>query len=83
VKLSAQTVTVILTEEGKQVLGLASVNLPESPTLIVTVEETDDLGLWIRITKEAQVHFLLLRWEFVLSIDIARETGKLVGLKGQ
>jgi hypothetical protein len=82
VKLAGQTVTVILTEEGKQILALASINFPESAAFIVTIEETDDLGLWIRITRDDQVHFLLLHWGFVLSIDVTREPGKLVGLKG-
>jgi hypothetical protein len=81
-KLAGQTVAVILTEERKQLLGSASFNVSESSAHIVTIEEADDLGPWIRIAREDRIHFLLLRWEFVLSMDITRETGQLIGLRG-
>ena len=80
-KLAGQTVAVILTEEGKAILGQAVTDLPDS-SILVTVEETDDLGVWIRVIFDAQVHFLLIRWEFILLMDVTREQGRLVGLKG-
>lgn len=81
-KLGGQTLAVILTEEGKAILRQAITDLPDSPILVVTVEETDDLGVWIRVAFDAQVHFLLIRWEFILLMDVTREQGRLVGLKG-
>lgn len=80
-KLAGQTVAVILTEEGKAILGQAVTDLPDS-SILVTVEETDDLGVWIRVAFDAQVHFLLIRWEFILLMDVTREQGRFVGLKG-
>jgi hypothetical protein len=80
-KLSGQTVTVLLTEDGKQVLSLASVGLPESNLLTVSVEESEDMGLWIRIPREDQMHFLLIRWEYILSIDLQSGMGKLIGIR--
>ena len=81
-KLADQTIAVILTEEGKQVLGLASVGLPESNMLLVSVEEPDDFGLWIRLSRDDQTHFFLLRWEYVLGIDLRSGASKVMGLKG-
>jgi hypothetical protein len=42
--LSGQKLAVILTEEGKQVLALASLAYVESPSISVSVEESEDLG---------------------------------------
>ncbi len=81
-KLAGQTITVILTEDGKQVLKLASVGLPDSHTITVSVEESEDLGLWIRTPRADQMHFFLLRWDYVLAVDLPSGMGKLIGLKG-
>ena len=80
-KLSGQTVTVLLTEDGRQVLSHASVSLPESNLITVSVEESEDMGLWIRIPREDQMHFLLIRWEYILSIDMQSGTGRLIGIR--
>ncbi len=80
-KISGQTVTVLLTEDGKRVLSLASVGLPESNLLTVSVEESEDMGLWIRIPREDQMHFLLIRWEYILSIDMQSGMGRLIGIR--
>jgi hypothetical protein len=79
--LSGQNLAVILTEEGKQVLALASVRVAESSSIAVSVEESEELGLWIRIPREDQVHFFLLRWEYILGIDMPSGTGKLIGIR--
>lgn len=81
-KLSGQTITVILTDEGKEILALASVNLPDTHQVLVSVEESEDLGLWIRVPRESQMHFFLLRWEYVLGIDLPSGMGRVVALKG-
>ncbi len=81
-RLAGQTVAVILTEEGKQVLDLAAVNLPENDRVLISVEESEDLGLWIRIVREDQMHFFLLRWEYILGIDLPTNLGRVVGLRG-
>ena len=79
--LSGQKLAVILTEEGKEVLALASIPVAESSSVAVSVEESEDLGLWIRIPREDQVHFFLLRWEYILGIDLPSGTGKLFGIR--
>jgi hypothetical protein len=79
--LTGQKLAVLLTEEGKQVLALASVGVSESPSLSVSVEESEELGLWIRVPREDQVHFFLLRWEYILGVDLPSGTGRLVGLR--
>ncbi len=80
-KLSGQTITVLLTEDGRQVLSHASVNLPESNLITVSMEESEDMGLWIRIPREDQMHFLLIRWEYILSIDMQGGAGRLIGIR--
>jgi len=81
-RLAGQTVAVILTEEGKQVLSLAAADLPDNDLVLVSVEESEDLGLWIRLTRQDQMHFFLLRWEYILGIDLPTGIGKVVGLRG-
>jgi len=50
--------------------------------LSVSIEESEDLGLWIRLQREDQIHLFLLRWEYILGIDLPSGLGKIVGLKG-
>lgn len=80
-KLSGQTLTVILTEDGKQILSLASIGLPPSNLVTVSVEESEDMGLWVRIPREDQMHFFLIRWEYILGIDLQSGTGRLIGMR--
>ena len=47
-----------------------------------SIEESEDLGLWIRLQREDQMHLFLLRWEYILGIDLPTGLGKVVGLKG-
>jgi hypothetical protein len=81
-KLSGQTVTLLLTEDGKQVLVLASAGLPETSLMTVSVEESEDMGLWIRVPREDQMHFFLIRWEYILGIDLQSGMGRLIGMRG-
>jgi len=82
VKLAGQTAAVLLADGGKQVLELAGVRVAESDALSVSIEESEDLGLWIRLQREDQMHLFLLRWEYILGIDLPTGLGKVVGLKG-
>lgn len=78
--VAQRRVAVILSDEGREVLGLAAVNLPDSPAVSVYVEDTDDLGVWVRTPREDGDHFLLVRWEYILSLDIPFGRIKAVGL---
>jgi hypothetical protein len=82
VKLAGKTAIIVLTEDGRQVVQLAKIGLPETDLLLVVVQETEDLGVWIRIERGQEERCFLLRWEYVLGIDVPSETaGNLLGLK--
>lgn len=69
--INKQTVTVFLDDAGRAILEAAAVDgLSDSPGLVVNVVETDDLGIWIRVDRADVKHIVLIRWEYVLSIDI-------------
>jgi hypothetical protein len=80
-RLAGQTVAVILTEEGRQVLSLAAIDLHEDPRVLFSVEESEDLGLWVRLSREDRMHFFLLRWDYILGIDLPSGPYKPFGLK--
>ena len=80
-KLAGQQVVFYLSEDGEdffhRIAGVNSV----SP-VIAEVAETDDLGIWVRARRrEAPEWVLLLRWEFILGIEV-RDEKSVVGLKG-
>lgn len=81
-KLAGQAVKVLVADDGEQVLKIAGVSLPDSNLLSISIEESEDLGLWVRIPREDQMHLFLLRWEYILGIDVPSGLGKVVGLKG-
>lgn len=81
-KLAGQTAIILIADGGRQVLELAGVSLLDSALLPISIEESEDLGLWIRLQREDQVHLFLLRWEYILGIDLPSGLGKVVGLKG-
>jgi len=82
VKLAGKTAIVVLTKDGRQVVKLAKVGLPETDLLLVVVQETEDLGVWIRVERGQEERCFLLRWEYVLGIDVPNEmAGNLLGLK--
>jgi len=80
-KLAGQTITVILTEDGRQILKLTGSGLPDSHTVTVSVEESEDLGLWVRLQRADQMHFFLLRWDYILALDLPSGMGRLIGLR--
>jgi hypothetical protein len=82
-KIDGQTAGVILTDEGEQVLALAAVNVPDNDRVLVSIEESEDLGLWIRVTREDQLTFFLLRWEYILGVELLSGRGRVVGLKAR
>lgn len=80
-RVAQRTVAVILSDEGRGVLQLAAVNVPESAAMLVHVQDTDDLGLWVRTPREDGEHLLLVRWEYVLTVDFPIGETKTIGLK--
>jgi hypothetical protein len=79
-KLAERQVAVVLSEEGQAALQLAGVDVQEGPLPEFLVEETDDIGLWVRVSREDGNHTLLVRWEFVLSLDVPPHEARRIGL---
>lgn len=80
-RIAQRTVALILSEEGRGMLQIAAVNVPESAAVLVHVQDTDDLGLWVRTPREDGEHLLLVRWEYVLTVDFPVGETKTIGLK--
>jgi hypothetical protein len=69
VNISQRRVAIFLDDDGRNVLGLANVSLAEAAGLLVYVQDTDDIGIWVRIDREDGEHVVLVRWDYVLSVD--------------
>ncbi len=76
-----QSVVVLLSDEGQSALQLAVPSLPETRLAPFYVQDTDDIGMWVRVKRPDGEHLLLVRWEFVLTIDMAVGETKTVGWK--
>jgi hypothetical protein len=74
--------TVLVTEDGRVVLERFGVTLPDNNLLLAFIQESEDLGLWLRLSREDQIHFFLLMWHHVQDIDLASGLGKSMGFKG-
>ncbi len=62
-------------------MRLSAVNLPETAAISVRIQDANDIGLWVRAAREDGDHALLIRWEYVLSVDFpAGEIKRNVGL---
>ena len=80
-KISERDASILLNQDGREVLQHAALNLAESPFLTVKVEDSDDIGIWIRVGREDGDHLLLVRWEYVLSMDFPVGQPKTLGLR--
>jgi hypothetical protein len=81
VNIGQRTVTVFLDQDGQSVMGLAAVTTSSSTGLPVYVQDTDDIGIWARIYREDGEHIILIRWDYVLSVDFAAGETKTVGIR--
>lgn len=81
-KLAGRMASILLADGGKQILELASIHAESGQVVSVSIEESEDLGLWIRVEREERDHLFLLRWEYILGIDVPLGLGKVVGWKG-
>ena len=80
-KIGERDASVLLSDEGREVLKHAALNLEESSFLSVRMEDSDDIGIWIRVNREDGDHLVLIRWEYVLSMDFAVGQPKTLGLR--
>jgi len=51
-RLAERALTVLLSAEGRELLQLTAVPLPETPDVGFDVEDTDDMGLWCGCSAE-------------------------------
>ena len=80
-RIGQNNVAILLSEEGLSALRIALPDLPDVPLVFLFVQETDDLGLWVRVPREDGDHLLLIRWEFVLTMDFQFGEVRTVGMK--
>ena len=66
-KIGERDITVLIDDTGREVLK--SLNLDDSPMQWLYVQDTDDMGIWVRIQREDGNHLVLIRWDFVLGLD--------------
>jgi len=87
-KLAGRSAVFHLSEDGKSVLRLvlgdenfeiATANTREA--IVTVVEETDDLGVWIRLYRRPDSRYFLLRWEFILGVELLGGRGNEIGLR--
>lgn len=79
-RLDGQDVVLFLTEDGRRVLREAGINPPEGRGIAVRVEANDELGIWIRVRREQEDHLILVRWQFVQTVDILPARRAPIGL---
>jgi hypothetical protein len=81
VNIGKQTITVFLDEDGRAILETAGVEVvSESQAVVVKVAETDDLGIWIQVNRSDAKHLVLIRWEYVLSVDLPDRKQPIAGI---
>ena len=80
INLEDQSVVVHLSDEGRRVLRQVGVGLPDTPGILFDIQETSDHGLWVRFDYADGRHMLLIRWDYVLAIDVNIGEMKTVAL---
>jgi hypothetical protein len=70
----------VLSDDGRAALELLRVGLSDEPAMAAVVEDTDDLGLWVRIRRHDGDHLVLIRWEYALTMDFSAGGPKSVGV---
>jgi len=79
--VAQKRVAFFLTEQGKEVLRKADCVVAEAGGLVLYVQDVDDYGLWVRVERPDADHIVLVRWEYVLTLDFLAEATKPVGLR--
>ena len=67
-----------LDETGKKVLIDAGIE-PEQALSALVIDE-DERGLWMRIERAGSGYWLLIRWSWILSVEIPAPTPKTTGI---
>lgn len=80
-QLSHRTVAILLSAEALQVLGFAGVDVSEPLIRMLYVQDTDEMGLWVRVERADGIHLVFIRWEYVISMDVPAGPAKAVGFE--
>jgi hypothetical protein len=70
----------LVSDDGRLVLERAEIELRDGSRLVAKIDETDDLGIWIEVRRRDGVHILLVRWEYVLTLEFPKEDRRPFGL---
>ena len=70
VKLEDSRVALYLSDEGRRVLRQAGIGVLDTGGFSFDVQETSNHGLWVRIDYGDGRHLILIRWEYILAIDV-------------
>ena len=57
-KLAGRQVDVALSEEGQTALRLAGLQFPETGLAGFVVEDSDEVGMWVRVIRGDETHSL-------------------------
>ena len=89
--LNGKNATFYLSQGGKTYLSsMIGNNLPvwdlgdtQQGMLSADVEESEDLGVWLRLKREGEAKLFLVRWDFIVGIEFTNDQkGKVIGLRG-
>jgi hypothetical protein len=70
IKLEEQSVVVHLSDEGRRVLRQAAVDVPDTPGVSFDVQEVHEHGLWVRLDYPDGRHVIMIRWDYILAMDV-------------
>ncbi len=61
---------------------MASLEVPDDLVFPARIVESEDLGLWILLYRDEVAHSFLLRWEYVLAVEMLVGPARPFGLSG-
>ena len=70
VKLEDRRVVLYLSDEGRKVMRQAGIDVLDTGGLSFDIQETGEHGLWVRMDFEDGQHVILIRWNYILAIDV-------------
>ena len=71
VNLEDRRVVLYLTDEGRRGMRQAGLEVLDAGGFTFDVHESSDHGLWVRAEYEDGRHLLLIRWEYILAMDVS------------
>jgi hypothetical protein len=85
--LSGEMASVLLTDDGNAILEMVQIGSSGSSSsglnnVEVNIAESDDLGLWIRVRRQDRQRLLLLRWDYILSLEVRERSSSTFQMKG-